>query len=123
MVAGEGVHMDATVGRFASRAEAEMARQLLDDAGIPARIRTDDAGAMHPELGQVGAMHGITLVVFEEDRAEAQEFLVHPADVPADWEEPDRSRAGTRLLAFLVLVLVFGVGLFLELSTVVDRLF
>lgn len=113
--------MDDTVGRFGSRAEAEMARRLLDDAGIPARIRADDAGSMHPELGQVGERHGITLVVAAEHREEARVFLDEVADVPTDWEEPDRSRHVMRFIAAGVVLLVFTVGIAFEVIAVVTR--
>lgn len=120
-------HMDATVGRFGSRAEAEMARELLDGAGIPARVRADDVGALHPELGQVGSHSGITLVVPDEHAVEAQEFLdayagptTVAASSSADADTHARSsaddaaagegRRGVRVVAALVVVmLVVGV--------------
>ena len=67
--------MEHAVGRFGSRTEAEMARDLLAGGGIPARVRADDVGALHPELGQVGAHSGIALMVDERDAGEAREFL------------------------------------------------
>lgn len=112
--------MDDTVGRFGSRVEAEMARGLLDDAGIPARVRADDVGAMHPELGQVGERHGITLVVAEEQLDEARRFLAQVAEEPVDWEEPGRGRRGLRLVAVGLLVLTVGSAVavvFLDLVT------
>lgn len=67
--------MQTAIGRFSSRAEAEMARSLLASADIDAYIRADDAGAMHPELAQVGEKHGIALMVDAADAADAQELL------------------------------------------------
>jgi hypothetical protein len=64
--------MDVTVGRFGSRTEAVMAKDLLHGAGIPTHVRADDAGALHPELGQVGSHSGITLVVADADADEAR---------------------------------------------------
>jgi hypothetical protein len=81
--------MDETVGRFGSRTEAEMARQLLDGAGIPARVRADDAGALHPELAQMGAHSGITLVVPDDLVAEARQFLDAYAGERPNHEAPD----------------------------------
>ena len=86
----KGVTMDETVGRFGSRAEAEMVRQLLDDAGISARLRADDAGSMHPELGRSGNV--TASLVAPEHRDGARGFLDEVADAPEDREEPDRSR-------------------------------
>ena len=82
--------MEEAVGRFGSRTEAEMARDLLAGGGIPARVRADDAGAMHPELGQVGSHSGITLMVGEQDAEEAREFLAaYAAEVAGHGSTPD----------------------------------
>lgn len=113
--------MDETVGRFGSRAEAEMVRQLLDDAGIPARLRADDVGSMHPELGQVGERHGITLVVAPEHRDEACRFLDEVADAPADWEEPDRSRRAARFVAAGVVLLLITTAFAYEALVIFSR--
>ncbi|MCC5947881.1 MAG: DUF2007 domain-containing protein [Nitriliruptoraceae bacterium] len=67
--------MQVAIGRFSSRAEAEMARSLLDSVDIRATVRADDAGALHPELAQVGEKHGIALMVDEADGAAARELL------------------------------------------------
>lgn len=82
--------MEHAVGRFGSRTEAEMARDLLAGGGIPARVRADDVGALHPELGQVGAHSGISLMVDEQDAGEAREFLAAYAAEAAE----ERSTAG-----------------------------
>ena len=77
--------MEEEVGRFGSRTEAEMARDLLTGGGVPARVRADDVGALHPELGQVGSRSGITLMVDEGDAGEAREFLaVQAAEAAGD---------------------------------------
>ncbi len=82
--------MEEAVGRFGSRTEAEMARDLLAGGGIPARVRADDVGALHPELGQVGSQSGITLMVGEQDVEEAREFLAaYAAEVAGDGSTPD----------------------------------
>ncbi len=81
--------MEEAVGRFGSRTEAEMARDLLSGGGIPARVRADDVGALHPELGQVGSHSGITLMVAEQDAEEAREFLAaYAAEVAGDGSTP-----------------------------------
>jgi hypothetical protein len=126
--------MDATVGRFGSRTEAEMARGLLDSAGIPTRIRADDAGALHPELGQVGSHSGITLVVADEHAAEARQFLdayaagpidsgssegVLSEDGSTDTDPPRGGRRGLQLIVALMLVLMLGLALSFNVLDVV----
>ena len=100
--------MQTAVGRFSSRAEAELARGLLDSVGIQSFVRADDAGAMHPELAQIGK-HGIALMVDPADADEARSLLDEVADEPSDWEEPDRPTRPGALIAVL-LVVVLGVG-------------
>jgi hypothetical protein len=53
------------IERFASRADAELARAVLEANGIPAYVSGDDAGGLHPEIP-----YGIggTAVVVPEDR-------------------------------------------------------
>lgn len=105
--------MQTAIGRFSSRAEAELARGMLDSVGIASYVRADDAGTMHPELAQIGR-HGITLMVDPADADAAQSLLDEVADEPSDWEEPDRpGRPGVLIAVLLVLILgagfVFGV--------------
>jgi hypothetical protein len=38
------------IERFASRADAELARAVLETNGIPAYVSGDDAGGLHPEI-------------------------------------------------------------------------
>jgi hypothetical protein len=102
--------LDATVGSFGSRTEAELARQLLASAGIDAWLRADDAAGLHPELGQVGMYRGITLVVTPDDLDDAREVLASVAAEPDDWDEPARPTGGSReWLLLLVGVVVVAV--------------
>lgn len=55
--------------RFQFRAEAELARSVLEGAGIPAEIVADDLG------GQVPGMLPARLYVREEDRDEGRRVL------------------------------------------------
>jgi hypothetical protein len=69
------------VGRWRWRHEAEMARGLLEDAGIPSAVMADDIG---------GAYAGIAparLLVAPEDAARAREVLT-TAEEPMDGSEP-----------------------------------
>ena len=54
-----------TVSTFPSAVDAEIAKGVLDDAGIESMIRSDNAGGMYPALG------GADLVVRAEDAAKA----------------------------------------------------
>jgi hypothetical protein len=47
------------VGRFSSRAEAQVARAMLSEHGIEATVVVDDVAGLHPELSL--ATGGITL--------------------------------------------------------------
>ena len=58
-----------TVSTFPSAVDAEIAKGVLDDAGIESMIRSDNAGGMYPALG------GADLVVRAEDVEKATEAL------------------------------------------------
>jgi hypothetical protein len=110
--------MQTAIGRFSSRAEAELARGLLDSVGIASYIRADDAGALHPELAQVGEKHGIALMVDPADADAAQELIDEVADEPSDWEEPVRAgRSGVGVA--IVLVIALGLGFVFGLLDVI----
>lgn len=62
-----------TVARFTTRAQAEMAAELLVNEGIPAQAVVDDAGGVHPALAfGLGAAR---VTVPPEAEEEAREFL------------------------------------------------
>ena len=52
-----------------SAADAQIAKGVLDEAGIDSMIRTDDAGGMYPAIG------GAELLVRSEDVAAARDAL------------------------------------------------
>jgi hypothetical protein len=72
---------------FLNNMEAELARGALEAAEIDSMIRSDDCGGVRPHLW----MHGVQLLVRQEDRDRAEEVLgtvatsVDPA--PADTAE------------------------------------
>ena len=71
------------VGRWRWRHEAEIARGLLEDAGIPSAVMADDIG---------GAYAGIAparLLVAPENAARAREVLTS-AEEPMDDSDPGR---------------------------------
>ncbi|MFA9431066.1 putative signal transducing protein [Egicoccus sp. AB-alg2] len=61
------------IERFTSRADAELARSVLEDAGIPAYVSGDDAGGVHPDI-PFGI--GGTAVVVPDDRQQEAERLL-----------------------------------------------
>jgi hypothetical protein len=61
------------IERFASRADAELARTVLEANGIPAYVSGDDAGGLHPEIPY--GIGGTAVVVPEERYGEAIALL------------------------------------------------
>jgi hypothetical protein len=98
----------ARIERFASRADAELARAVLETNGIPAYVSGDDAGGLHPEIPY--GIGGTAVVVPEDRYAEAIALLddefseeeVVAAELEAaalaagTGEEPDGSAVGGR---------------------------
>jgi Putative prokaryotic signal transducing protein len=61
------------VDAFASQVEADLAKSVLESAGIDATIQADRAGGMRDHLAWSGL--GFKLLVREEDAAEARDVL------------------------------------------------
>ena len=61
----------AIVSTFRSTADAQVAKGLLDEAGIESMIRSDNAGGMYPAVGVA------ELLVRSEDAEKAWELLKH----------------------------------------------
>ena len=57
---------------FDNEADAEMAQQLLQNAGVRASVFKDDAGGMEPHLQLTG---GVRLVVGSADAERAREII------------------------------------------------
>jgi hypothetical protein len=57
------------ISTFRSTADAQLAKGVLDEAGIESMIRSDSAGGMYPALG------GAELIVRVEDAEKAAEAL------------------------------------------------
>lgn len=88
------------LGRFSSRAEAQVARAMLSEHGIEATVVVDDVAGLHPELSL--ATGGLGLAVVPEDLDEARELL---ADVPpAVPGASARPRLRRRLVVWLMLL-------------------
>jgi hypothetical protein len=60
------------VRSFDSRIDAEMARELLQQQGIPSFLSADDAGGVDPALQLIS---GVKLVVREQDLKKASQTL------------------------------------------------
>jgi len=61
------------VQSLSSRPEADIAKSVLEDAGIEAMIQADTAGGMREHLAWSGA--GFRVLVREEDAAAARDVL------------------------------------------------
>ena len=64
------------VRAYATEGEAEVARGILESAGIDAMIQADTAGRMREHLAWSGLGHRV--LVREEDAAEARSLLAEP---------------------------------------------
>lgn len=69
------------VQRFATEVEANLARSMLESAGIDSMIQADRAGGMRDHLAWSG--FGFKLLVREEDAATAREVLTPPKQAGA----------------------------------------
>ena len=58
-----------TLSTFRSTADAQIAKGVLDEAGIDSMIRADDAGGMYPSIS------GAELLVRAEDAGKAHDAL------------------------------------------------
>ena len=58
-----------SVSTFRSTADAQIAKGILDEAGIESMIRSDNAGGMYP------AIDGASLLVRAEDATRANDAL------------------------------------------------
>ena len=67
----------AIVSTFRSLPDAQIAKGILDDAGIDSMIRTDDAGGMYPGIS------GADLLVRAEDFENATQALTQLDDSAA----------------------------------------
>ena len=65
-----------TISTFRSAADAQVAKGILDEAGIESMIRADNAGGMYP------ALSGAELLVRAED-ADAAHAALQRTDPPA----------------------------------------
>jgi len=69
------------VQAFGSPGDADLAKSMLESAGIDAMIQADTAGGMRPHIAWSG--FGFKVLVREEDAASAREVLHPPHKDPA----------------------------------------
>ncbi len=69
------------VQAFASQVEADLAKSVLESAGIDAMIQADTAGGLRPHIAWSGL--GFRVLVREEDAATAREVLKPPRETDA----------------------------------------
>jgi hypothetical protein len=62
----------AVIKIFSNEMDAEMARQMLDNAGIKAFVFKDDAGGMEPYLQMT---NGVRLIVGQGDAERASKIV------------------------------------------------
>jgi hypothetical protein len=77
------------VQSYDSRPEADLAKGMLEEAGIQAMVQADTAGGMREHLAWSGA--GFKILVREEDATVARNVLTPPAEGELGVDsEPDR---------------------------------
>jgi hypothetical protein len=85
------------VGRFLSRAEAEVARGLLESNGVPAVVIGDDGGGVQPDISY--GYGGVALGVHPDDGDEAVRLL---ADIDAPIARRELTSPGPRRVTMLI---------------------
>lgn len=114
------------VASYSSRGDAEIARDRLDEAGIAAFVRADDAGGMYPQLQWSNGVH---LAVLDRERDRAHRIL-HEADMlprsvkrePDEAEDPlaeATAWSGIRalLLVFAVIAAIMILGIWWQFGS------
>jgi hypothetical protein len=81
-IADEGM---VTVGRFESPIEAQMAKGMLESAGVECQLTGENANSL------IQSAFRVRLQVLEEDEAAARELLQQPAELKPGDEDPDES--------------------------------
>ncbi len=72
-------HSDLVVVQaFGTEVEADIAKSMLESAGIDAMIQADTAGGMRPHIAWSGL--GFRVLVREEDASAAREVLTPPKE-------------------------------------------
>jgi ABC-type amino acid transport substrate-binding protein len=72
------------VGTYLTGLDADLARSVLEAAGVDCMVRADDCGGLRPHLW----MGGIALLVRREDRDRAEEVLASAAEAREAGDEP-----------------------------------
>lgn len=100
----------ATVATCTTRVQAQLVRGALEAHGLQARVRTDDAGGVHPQLGLM--LNGAIRVVVPVEELDAARDLLAELDagvhaLPSTGEHerivPPRHGSATALVALALL--------------------
>ena len=110
MAKDQDSHQTNVIASYWTRRDAEIAQDHLDELGILASIRADDAGAMHPELQW---SQGVHLVVLDTVSGPAHEALRVAKLLPSSSDEAgpgsvDPVSEATPWSGIRVLLWVFG---------------
>ncbi|MEX1163126.1 MAG: DUF2007 domain-containing protein [Nitriliruptor sp.] len=91
------------VGHFLSRAEAEVARGMLESSGVPAVVIGDDGGGVQPDVSY--GYGGVAIGVHPDDVEEARELLLD-VDAPLDVRDLRTPNWRSRLVLVTAVILV-----------------
>ena len=94
------------VDTFPNRSSADVARGALAAEGIDAKIMSDDAGGLHPDLA---LNRGVNLLVADRDAEAARSVLASGRGASGTTDDAALHRGRTRLIAAAVSVLVVAI--------------
>jgi hypothetical protein len=103
------------VQAFATQAEADLAKSMLESAGIDAMIQADRAGGMRDHLAWSG--FGFKVLAREEDASTARELL-HPPHKAPEGKLVVAQHCGTRAEAETVQGALESAGIAVAIETV-----
>lgn len=94
----------ARIERFTTRVQADLACEMLRANGVDARVSSDDAGGLHPDIAY--GIGGTVVVVPDDEFALANALLDEgtPASTGSGEEGPAVSRRGAGFRAATALV-------------------
>ena len=115
----------AVVGSCTSRHEAELQRHVLEEAGIPSSLSSDDAGGLHPELAFTRCATYRILVAADQVERARDVLADFEPDAPGDEVASAQSaqRADTGLgqrVMFWVALLLVAVVVWAAVSNVLN---
>ncbi|MEZ4279992.1 MAG: DUF2007 domain-containing protein [Myxococcota bacterium] len=93
--------------QFSSRAEANLALQILEVEGITARISASDAGGAIPSMQAIAAVR-VEVAAEDVERAESliSDFVGHPRGRMSELSASERNKSRLALAIFLALLAI-----------------